>query len=145
VEDILLTTHTWEMPMLCVHRLAIIDHGPKLPLHSCGVKRGRYLGDSYCDCDFGQHSPELLDGVRSLLGVRDVSGINLAGRSLRRPCGSLLREIVTLASASKCRPTMYQSSELVSNLFLHTLEGALRNELEILFSDAFALRSCSAA
>jgi len=77
---------------------------------------------------FAQHSSTLLEGLRSLAGVREVRVNDQSGADIYADRGgSLIREIVTLASAADVDLNDVHISEpSLENLFLHHTGRSLR-------------------
>ena len=77
---------------------------------------------------FGQHSPELLERLQSLAGVREVrTSDDTAVDVYADRGGSLLPEIATLAAAAGVElHDVHISEPSLENLFLHHTGRSLR-------------------
>src|SRR3981189_393682 len=71
-KTILLTTHNMEEADALCQRLAIIDHGRNIALGTPAELKSSVPGGFLLRLRFGRHSPDLLEGLRSLAGVREV-------------------------------------------------------------------------
>src|SRR6266536_4898379 len=71
-KTILLTTHNMEEADYLCQRLAIIDHGRNIALGSPRELKASVPGGFLLRLRFGQHSPELLQRLQALAGVREV-------------------------------------------------------------------------
>ncbi len=127
-KTILLTTHNMEEADALCHRLVIIDHGRSIALGTPSELKSSVPGGFVLRLRFGQHSLDLLDGLRSLAGVREVRVNDHSGADLYADRGgSLIREIVTLASAANVDLNDVHISEpSLENLFLHHTGRSLR-------------------
>ena len=131
-KTILLTTHNMEEADALCQRLAIIDHGRNIALGSPSELKGSVPGGFLLRLRFGQHSPELLQRLQTLSGVREVrpnndaSGENGADVYADRG-GSLVSEIANLASSASIELCDVHISEpSLENLFLHHTGRSLR-------------------
>ena len=124
-KTILLTTHNMEEADALCHRLAIIDHGRNIALGTPTELKASVPGGFLLRLRFGQHSPELLERLQTLAGVREVrtnndansyNGVDVyADRG-----GSLVSEIANLASGASVELCDVHISEpSLENLFLH--------------------------
>jgi ABC-2 type transport system ATP-binding protein len=119
-----------EADALC-QRLAIIDHGRNIALGSPTELKASVPGGFLLRLRFGQQSPELLERLQTLAGVREVrmndansdKGVDVyADRG-----GSLVSEIASLASGSSVELCDVHISEpSLENLFLHHTGRSLR-------------------
>jgi ABC-2 type transport system ATP-binding protein len=132
-KTILLTTHNLEEADALCQRLAIIDHGRNIALGTPAELKASVPGGYLLRLRFGNHSPELLQHLQTLAGVREVrpnTGINendsadvYADRG-----GSLISEIANLASSNSvelCDVHILEPS--LENLFLHHTGRSLRD------------------
>src|SRR5712664_4840950 len=71
-KTILLTTHNMEEADALCHRLVIIDHGRNIALGTPGELKSSVPGGFLLRLRFSQPSPDLLEQLRSLAGVREV-------------------------------------------------------------------------
>src|SRR5213080_3513078 len=120
-KTILLTTHNMEEADALCQRLAIIDHGRVIALGTPRELKASVPGGYLLRLRFGQHSPELLERLRALGGVREVHATDANGADLYADRGgSLVPEIASLALAG--RVDLYDvhlSEPSLENLFLH--------------------------
>ena len=131
-KTILLTTHNMEEADALCQRLAIIDHGRNIALGTPAELKASVPGGYLLRLRFGSHSPELIERLKALNGVREVraqtyddedSGVDIyADRG-----GSLVSDIASLAAASSVELTDINISEpSLENLFLHHTGRSLR-------------------
>ena len=71
-KTILLTTHNMEEADALCHRLAIVDHGQKIAMGTPAELKASVPGGYLLRLRFGRHSPELLQRLQALAGVREV-------------------------------------------------------------------------
>jgi ABC-2 type transport system ATP-binding protein len=132
-KTILLTTHNMEEADALCQRLAIIDHGRNIALGTPAELKASVPGGYLVRVRFGSHSPELIERLKTLTGVREVraqtfddgdSGADIyADRG-----GSLVSEIASLAAAASVELTDVNISEpSLENLFLHHTGRSLRD------------------
>src|SRR5277367_3976863 len=127
-KTILLTTHNMEEADALCQRLAIIDHGRKIALGTPGELKASVPGGYLLRLRFGRQSPELLQRLQTLAGVREVraSDENSADVYADRG-GSLVPEIATLTSGASVELCDVHISEpSLENLFLHHTGRSLR-------------------
>jgi ABC-2 type transport system ATP-binding protein len=127
-KTILLTTHNMEEADALCHRLVIIDHGRNIALGTPGELKSSVPGGFLLRLRFNQDSPDLLEQLRSLAGVREVRVNDQSGADLYADRGgSLIREIATLASAASVDlQDVHISEPSLENLFLHHTGRSLR-------------------
>jgi ABC-2 type transport system ATP-binding protein len=132
-KTILLTTHNMEEADALCQRLAIIDHGRNIALGTPAELKASVPGGYLLRVRFGSHSPELIERLKTLTGVREVraqtsddgdSGVDIyADRG-----GSLVSEVASLAATSSVELTDVKISEpSLENLFLHHTGRSLRD------------------
>jgi ABC-2 type transport system ATP-binding protein len=140
-KTILLTTHNMEEADALCQRLAIIDHGRNIALGTPAELKASVPGGFLLRLRFGRLSPELLQRLQTLAGVREVrlshdasagpnSGANndnsadvYADRG-----GSLVPEIANLATAAAVELCdVHISDPSLENLFLHHTGRSLRD------------------
>jgi ABC-2 type transport system ATP-binding protein len=132
-KTILLTTHNMEEADALCQRLAIIDHGRNIALGTPAELKASVPGGYLVRVRFGSHSPELIERLKMLTGVREVraqthddgdSGVDIyADRG-----GSLVSEIASLASSASVELSDVNISEpSLENLFLHHTGRSLRD------------------
>ena len=131
-KTILLTTHNMEEADALCQRLAIIDHGRNIALGSPSELKASVPGGFLLRLRFGQHSPELLQRLQTLAGVREVRTSNDANSDNGADVyadrgGSLVSEIANLASGASVELCDVHISEpSLENLFLHHTGRSLR-------------------
>jgi ABC-2 type transport system ATP-binding protein len=133
-KTILLTTHNMEEADALCQRLAIIDHGKNIALGTSAELKASVPGGYLLRLRFGRNSPELLQRLQALAGVREVRAHNndanhdssadvYADRG-----GSLVSEIANLASSAAVELCDVHISEpSLENLFLHHTGRSLRD------------------
>jgi ABC-2 type transport system ATP-binding protein len=128
-KTILLTTHNMEEADALCHRLAIIDHGRKIALGTPSELKSSVPGGFLLQLRFDRQAPELLEGLRTLPGVREVRENESSGADLYADRGgSLIREIAALASAATVDlRDVHISEPSLENLFLHHTGRRLRD------------------
>jgi ABC-2 type transport system ATP-binding protein len=127
-KTILLTTHNMEEADALCHRLVIIDHGRAIALGTPAELKGSVPGGFLLRLRFGRQSPDLLEQLRALSGVREVRANDQNGADLYADRGgSLIRDIATLASAGNVDlQDVHISEPSLENLFLHHTGRSLR-------------------
>ncbi len=138
-KTVLLTTHNMEEADALCQRLAIIDHGRNIALGTPAELKASVPGGFLLRLRFGRHSPELLQRLQGLPGVREVranpdtqnqnkdsQNDNSADVYADRGC-SLVSEIANLASSANIELCDVHISEpSLENLFLHHTGRSLR-------------------
>ena len=127
-KTILLTTHNMEEADALCHRLAIIDHGRVIALGTPRQLKDSVPGGYLVRLRFGHHSPELLERLRALPGVREVHATDSSGADLYADRGgSLVPAVANLASGAGVELCDVHISEpSLENLFLHHTGRSLR-------------------
>jgi len=127
-KTILLTTHNMEEADALCQRLAIIDHGRNIALGTPRELKASVPGGFLLRLRFGQHSPELLQRLQTLAGVREVRANHDNSADLYADRGgSLVPEIASLASGASVELCDVHISEpSLENLFLHHTGRSLR-------------------
>jgi ABC-2 type transport system ATP-binding protein len=130
-KTILLTTHNMEEADALCQRLAIIDHGRKIALGTPGELKASVPGGFLLRLRFGQHSPQLLERLQALAGVREVRANDDANGGpvdvYASRGGSLVSEIASLASGASVElRDVHISEPSLENLFLHHTGRSLR-------------------
>lgn len=127
-KTILLTTHNMEEADALCHRLAIIDHGRVIALGTPSELKAAVPGGYLVRLRFGHHSPELLERLRVLPGVREVRATDSNGADLYADRGgSLVPAVANLASGAGVELCDVHISEpSLENLFLHHTGRSLR-------------------
>src|SRR6266403_1888056 len=127
-KTILLTTHNMEEADALCKRLAIIDHGRVIALGTPQELKASVPGGFLLRLRFGRHSPDLLQRLQGLAGVREVRATDGDGTDLYADrSGSLVAEVANLASAAGVELCDVHISEpSLENLFLHHTGRSLR-------------------
>ena len=136
-KTILLTTHNMEEADELCQRLAIIDHGRNIALGTPSELKASVPGGYLLRLRFGRLSPELVQRLQALAGVREVraskrisddaNGDNSADVYADRG-GPLVSEIANLASGAGVELCDVHISEpSLENLFLHHTGRSLRD------------------
>jgi ABC-2 type transport system ATP-binding protein len=139
-KTILLTTHNMEEADALCQRLAIIDHGKNIASGTPAELKASVPGGYLLRLRFGRNSPELLQRLQTLAGVREVRAHNDAGTGANPDAndgnsadvyadrgGSLVSEIANLASSTSVELCDVHISEpSLENLFLHHTGRSLR-------------------
>ncbi len=144
-KTILLTTHNMEEADALCQRLAIIDHGRNIALGTPAELKASVPGGYLLRLRFGKNSPELLQRLQTLAGVREVrvknnnenkndaADTNASNNDHSADVyadrgGSLVSEIATLASGASVELCDVHISEpSLENLFLHHTGRSLRD------------------
>jgi len=127
-KTILLTTHNMEEADALCQRLAIIDHGCNIALGTPRELKASVPGGFLLQLRFGHRSPEWLQRLQTLAGVREVRAThdNSADVYADRG-GSLVSEIASLASSASIELyDVHISEPSLENLFLHHTGRSLR-------------------
>ena len=127
-KTILLTTHNMEEADALCQRLAIIDHGRVIALGTPRELKNSVPGGYLLRLRFGHHSPDLLERLRALPGVREVRATDGAGADLYADRGGpLVPAIANLASSGAVELCdVHISKPSLENLFLHHTGRSLR-------------------
>ena len=155
-KTILLTTHNLEEADALCQRLAIIDHGRRIALGTPAELKASVPGGFILRLRFGRQSPELLQRLQGLAGVREVRSLGVAKNEIANNAatnsavadaaaansesadrnsidvyadrgGSLISEIANLASAASVELCDVHISEpSLENLFLHHTGRSMR-------------------
>src|SRR5882672_5729318 len=127
-KTILLTTHNMEEADALCKRLAIIDHGRVIALGTPQELKASVPGGFLLRLRFGRHSPDLLQRLQGLAGVREVRATDGDGTDLYADrSGSLVAEVANLASAAGVElGDVHISEPSLENLFLHHTGRSLR-------------------
>ncbi|HKW18515.1 MAG TPA: ATP-binding cassette domain-containing protein [Terriglobales bacterium] len=128
-KTILLTTHYMEEADALCNRLAIVDHGKIIAFGSPADLKASIPGGYLLRLRFGKQPPELMTGLQSLAGVREVRSQDTAGADIYADRGgSLIPEIANLATATAAELLDVHISEpSLENLFLHHTGRSLRD------------------
>jgi ABC-2 type transport system ATP-binding protein len=127
-KTILLTTHNMEEADALCKRLAIIDHGRVIALGTPQELKASVPGGYLLRLRFGVHSPELLQRLQGLAGVREVRATDGNGADLYADrSGTLIAEVANLAAgAGVDLCDVHISEPSLENLFLHHTGRSLR-------------------
>jgi len=128
-KTILLTTHNMEEADALCQRLAIVDHGRVIALGRPAELKSSIPGGFLLRLRFGHHSPDLLEQLRSLAGVREVRPSDGNGADVYADRGgSLVPQIANLAASAGAELSDVHISEpSLENLFLHHTGRSLRD------------------
>jgi len=127
-KTVLLTTHNMEEADALCQRLAIVDHGRIIALGTPAELKASVPGGYLVRVRFGQHSPDLLERLKALSGVREVRATENNGADLYADRGgSLVSDVANLAVAANAELCDVHISEpSLENLFLHHTGRSLR-------------------
>jgi ABC-2 type transport system ATP-binding protein len=127
-KTILLTTHNMEEADALCQRLAIVDHGRVIALGTPRDLKASVPGGYLLRLRFGAQSPELVQRLQALAGVREARATDNNGVDLYADRGGpLIPEIANLAVASNIELCDVHISEpSLENLFLHHTGRSLR-------------------
>jgi ABC-2 type transport system ATP-binding protein len=128
-KTVLLTTHNMEeADALCQH-LAIVDHGRVIAVGSPAGLKSSIPGGYLLRLRFGNQTPDLLQRLQSLGGVREVRANDTVGADVYADRGgSLIPEIATVAASGGAELSDVHISEpSLENLFLHHTGRSLRD------------------
>jgi ABC-2 type transport system ATP-binding protein len=127
-KTVLLTTHNMEEADALCQRLAIVDHGRIIALGTPTELKASVPGGYLLRLRFGHNSPDLLQRLQALAGVREVRATENNGADLYADRGgSLVSEVANLALAANIELCDVHISEpSLENLFLHHTGRSLR-------------------
>jgi ABC-2 type transport system ATP-binding protein len=128
-KTILLTTHYMEEADALCNRLAIVDHGRMIALGTPKELKSSIPGGYLLRLRFASHTPDLLERLQSLRGVREVRAADGTGADVYADRGgSLIPEIASAAVATGVELSDVHISEpSLENLFLHHTGRSLRD------------------
>jgi ABC-2 type transport system ATP-binding protein len=146
-KTVLLTTHNMEEADALCQRLAIVDHGRMIALGTPAELKASIPGGFVLRLRFGNQTPDLLQRLQSLAGVREVRSLNAGGtlinaaESAQKSAagdsgvdiyadrgGSLIPEIANVAANAGAELSDVHISEpSLENLFLHHTGRSLRD------------------
>jgi ABC-2 type transport system ATP-binding protein len=128
-KTVLLTTHNMEEADALCQRLAIIDHGKVISIGTPGELKRSIPGGFLLRLQFGKQTPELLERLQALAGVREVRTLDSTGADIYADRGgSLIPEVaaVAIAAGAELRD-VHISEPSLENLFLHHTGRSLRD------------------
>ena len=128
-KTVLLTTHNMEEADALCRRLAIVDHGKMIALGTPTELKRSIPGGYLLRLHFGKQTPELIQRLQSLAGVREVRPLNSTGADIYADRGgSLIPEVASVAVALGADLSDVHISEpSLENLFLHHTGRSLRD------------------
>ena len=128
-KTVLLTTQYMEEADALCHRLAIVDHGKIIAQDTPQQLKASIPGGYLLRLRFGNRTPELLQRMQSLSGVREVRSTDGTGADVYADRGgSLIPEIAAVAvSAGAELSDVHISEPSLENLFLHHTGRSLRD------------------
>src|SRR5690348_4238391 len=128
-KTVLLTTHNMEEADALCRRIAIVDHGKMIALGTPAELKSSIPGGFLIKVRFGKQTPELIERLQSLAGVREVRPLNSTGADVYADRGgSLIPEVASVATAVGAELSDVHISEpSLENLFLHHTGRSLRD------------------
>jgi ABC-2 type transport system ATP-binding protein len=128
-KTVMLTTHNMEEADALCQRIAIIDHGKVIALGSPDELKRSIPGGFVLRLHFGRQTPDLLQCLQALGGVREVRPSAAIGADVYADRGgSLIPEIAAVAVAAGAELSDVHISEpSLENLFLHHTGRSLRD------------------
>ena len=128
-KTVLLTTHYMEEADALCNRLAIVDHGKVIALGTPAELKASIPGGYLLRLRFGKQPAELMTGLQSLAGVREVRSQDGAGADVYADRGgSLIPEVAALATSTGAELLDVHILEpSLENLFLHHTGRSLRD------------------
>ena len=128
-KTVLLTTHNMEEADVLCQRIAIVDHGKMIALGTPAELKSSIPGGFLLRLHFGRQTPDLLQRLQSLAGVREVRALDSIGADIYADRGgSLIPEIASVAvSAGAELSDVHISEPSLENLFLHHTGRSLRD------------------
>jgi ABC-2 type transport system ATP-binding protein len=128
-KTVVLTTHNMEEADALCHRLAIVDHGRVIAQGTPAELKQSIPGGFLLRLRFGNQTPDLLQRLQSLTGVREVRSADGTGADVYADRGgSLVAEIAALSAGAGAELSDVHISEpSLENLFLHHTGRSLRD------------------
>jgi ABC-2 type transport system ATP-binding protein len=128
-KTVLLTTHNMEEADALCQRLAIVDHGKVIAVGTPGELKQSIPGGFLLRLQFGKQTPELLQRLQGLAGVREVRSLDSAGTDVYADRGgSLIPQIAAVAMEAGAElRDVHISEPSLENLFLHHTGRSLRD------------------
>ena len=128
-KTVVLTTHNMEEADALCQRLVIVDHGRVIAQGTPTDLKRSIPGGFLLRLHFGKQTPELIQRLQSLAGVREVRPLNSTGADVYADRGgSLIPEVASVATAVGAELSDVHISEpSLENLFLHHTGRSLRD------------------
>jgi ABC-2 type transport system ATP-binding protein len=128
-KTVMLTTHNMEEADALCQRLVIVDHGNVIALGTPRELKQSIPGGFLLRLQFGKQTPDLLQRLQSLAGVREVRASDTVRADIYADRGgSLIPEIAAVAVAAGAELSDVHISEpSLENLFLHHTGRSLRD------------------
>ncbi len=128
-KTVLLTTHNMEEADALCQQLAIVDHGKVIAQGTPGELKRSIPGGYLLRLQFGKQTPDLLQRLQALSGVREVRASDSIGADVYADRGgSLIPEIASVAvTAGAELRDVHISEPSLENLFLHHTGRSLRD------------------
>ena len=128
-KTVALTTHNMEEADALCQRLVIVDHGRVIAQGTPSELKGSIPGGFLLRLHFGKQTPELIQRLQSLAGVREVRPLDSTGADVYADRGgSLIPEVASVAAAVGAELSDVHISEpSLENLFLHHTGRSLRD------------------
>jgi ABC-2 type transport system ATP-binding protein len=128
-KTVVLTTHNMEEADALCQRLVIVDHGRVIAQGTPADLKRSIPGGFLLRLHFGKQTPELIQRLQSLGGVREVRPLNATGADVYADRGgSLIPEVASVAAAVGAELSDVHISEpSLENLFLHHTGRSLRD------------------
>ena len=128
-KTVLLTTHNMEEADALCQRLAIVDHGKIIASGTPDELKRSIPGGFLLRLKFGNVTPELIQQMQSLGGVREVRASDKTGADIYADRGgSLIPELAAVAVAAGADlRDVHISEPSLENLFLHHTGRSLRD------------------
>ena len=128
-KTVVLTTHNMEEADALCQRLAIVDHGKMIAEGTPADLKQSIPGGFLLRLHFARQTPELLQRLQTLSGVREVRPLNSTGADVYADRGgSLIAEVASVAASTGAELSDVHISEpSLENLFLHHTGRSLRD------------------
>ncbi len=128
-KTVLLTTHNMEEADALCQRVAIVDHGKVISIGTPSELKHSIPGGFLLRLQFGKPTPELLERLQALAGVREVRTFDSTGADIYADRGgSLIPEVAAVAVAAGAElRDVHISEPSLENLFLHHTGRSLRD------------------
>ena len=128
-KTVVLTTHNMEEADALCQRLVIVDHGRVIAEGTPTELKRSIPGGFLLRLHFARQTPELIQRLQTLVGVREVRPLNSAGADVYADRGgSLIAEVASVAASVGAELSDVHISEpSLENLFLHHTGRSLRD------------------